>query len=368
MRTFAYLKRSLVFKTVKTLYMNVIASRSIRIGYLAAAVLVALTAFLHAQPAYRLIEIGPLPKASITLPHAINDSGKVVGLCSNASPGSSFTEAFVYDDGKTEPLGYLSGYKLSRALGINNSDQIVGVAENETGSEAFIYDKGKMIGLGFVPGNTSSGAQGINSAGQVVGFSFTMGKNDYQGVLWKSDAMSPLGFLPGGNRSRAMALNDSGAIVGDSNAAITAPSNACVWIDGKPTALSCLESGSYAQAIAINNRGQILGNYVGGKSGVFLCSGRTAVLIGVLPGYAESEASSINDAEQIVGSCSNAHGESKAFLYHNRKLYDLAALVVNMKDAGFHGLNSAIAINKTGQIVGVGTKDSGVGAFLLTPF
>src|SRR5690348_14115242 len=77
-------------------------------------------------------------------------------------------------------LGTLGGTS-SRALDVNNNNQVVGVAKLASGADrAFLFkdvngdgvaNAGEMVNLGVLTGNTSSSAWSINDSGVAVGTS-----------------------------------------------------------------------------------------------------------------------------------------------------------------------------------------------------
>ena len=98
------------------------------------------------------------------------------------------------------------GGGTSDALGLNDSDQVVGYY----GSEAFLYSDGTLTNLGTLGGNVAV-AQSINDSGQIVGYSNT---SSYQtdAFLYSNGTMTDLGNL--GGTSIANRINNSGQVVG----------------------------------------------------------------------------------------------------------------------------------------------------------
>jgi probable HAF family extracellular repeat protein len=111
--------------------------------------------------------LGPLGalSASGSVPHAINNSGQIVG---------GHGHAFLYSNGIMNDLGTLGG-GLSTAYGINSNGLIVGQA-NGAGPGlgipyAFLYSNGTMTnlaGIKLADGGYLNNATGINDAGQIV--------------------------------------------------------------------------------------------------------------------------------------------------------------------------------------------------------
>jgi probable HAF family extracellular repeat protein len=87
--------------------------------------------------------------------------------------------------------------------------------------------------------------------------------------------------------------------------------------------------------------------------------------LGVVAGFVSSFGYGINASAEIVGAASNGV-TSHAFLDYQGRMVDLNSLVGNL---GGWTLESAVAINDSGSIVGYGTLNGGTAneAFLLTP-
>src|SRR6266436_6184579 len=133
------------------------------------------------------------------------------------------------------------------------------------------------------------------------------------------------------------------------------------------TDLGSLPFGHAVWPQGINNSGQITGLALacGGGTHAFLYSNGSMTDLGTLPGTFFSYGWAINDFGQVTGtSYYTASGDSHAFLYSGGAMKDLNALIPS--GSGWV-LNSAVAINRYGQIAGYGQLNGAGRIFLLTP-
>lgn len=106
--------------------------------------------------------------------YGINDAGQVIG--DYHFDGPYFTHAFLYSDGVMTDLGTLDGDPASYVSGINNVGQVVGNSYNWATDiqKPFFYNKGVMINLNTLLSPDSdwklTSAMGINESGQIIGF------------------------------------------------------------------------------------------------------------------------------------------------------------------------------------------------------
>jgi probable HAF family extracellular repeat protein len=216
-------------------------------------------------------------------------------------------------------LGTLGG-RTSVALGINKTDQVVGIASlNDFVNHAFLYD-GTMHDLGTLEGMTNSQANVINNKGQIVGESSDPNTipTNFRAFFY-DDEFHDLGTL-GGSTSLATAINDKGVVVGYFQ--IPSGETHAFLYDGSMHDLGSFDDGR-TLAYAINKRGQVVGQWI----------------------------------------IQNRQG---AFLYQEGTLYDLKVLLDSSGDE-WTQLMEAAGINDSGQIVGSGAKADGVHAFRLDP-
>ena len=112
-----------------------------------------------------------------------------------------------------------------------------------------------------------------------------------------------------------------------------------------------------SQADSINDSGQIVGisDNVAGIYRGFLYSNGTMQDLGCLPNFGSSEAIDINASGQVVGMLGDWTTNPytlHAFIDENGQMEDLNTLTTNL---GGWVLQTAEAINDSGQIVGYGT-------------
>lgn len=317
---------------------------------------------------YSITNLGTLPGSKDSAAFDINDSGQIVGRSYDTLDGGYDERGFLYSNGQIMDLGTLSGMKHISVTAINNSGQVVGEAygalnrKEDIGSPAILYSNGQITNLGIYSGGTSSYAFDINDSGQTVGSSNSWDvfdeSNDERAVLYNNGQMRDLGLLPGATSSTATGINNSGQIVGDSGG------RAFLYSGCQMRNLGTLYGMPYSAATAINNLGQVIGHSFGtmkvGGYGhhFFLYSDGQLTDLGI-SGGGYTHLNDINDFGQIVG-----ESIDKAFLYSNGQMLNLNDLV--RKDSGWI-LNSALAINDRGQIVGAGLYEGQGRAFLLDP-
>ncbi len=308
---------------------------------------------------------------------AINAGGEVSGW-GESSLGSLYPASCSGNVQTVIPAGMIPG-SSGNALGINTSGQIVG----EIANQAFLYSGGTTSAIDPFSTSGFSNAYGINDSGQIVGNYGTMGGGSdaylYSGGVF-TDLNTLTGFAsPGIGTSYAYAINDNGQIVGQS-AGDAAYGAGFAYLDSGGVITPITPSASCtggSTATAINSTGQVVGSYrvCGSDTGVthaFLYSGGDTTDLGVLgDAGASSFANGINDSGEVVGYSEfipgddrNNSGDFDAFLYSNGVMIDLTSLLP--ANSGFTRLLDAVAINNSGQIIGVGlTTTGGTDSFLL---
>lgn len=112
---------------------------------------------------------------------AINDAGVVAGYSTIDGTGER-THAFLYRDGVMSDLGTTAGLDHAEAYGINNAGQVVGYAwgaGSPLDERAFLYADGQMIDLNTLVDPASgwriARAMDINNEGQIAALAFKDG-------------------------------------------------------------------------------------------------------------------------------------------------------------------------------------------------
>ncbi len=346
---------------------------------------------------YTATDLGSLTGLSGSNNHAnlatgINNNGQVVGYVKNSS---GYTDAFfVYsmNGGSMSLLTALPGTNsYNPATGINNAGLIVGASSGTPGDAFFATTGGSATDLYSDFGlttNNGSMANGINASGAVVGY-FYDSKYNGHAFLYSggtvTDLTSSLSKSASANvqaivSSEATGINDSGEVVGYGNTSTgywhdyaflyTGGTNGTAVGLGVPTGYS---STAYSAANAININGDVVGyvsyNNANSKdTHAFLYSGGTMTDLGTFSGLTggTSAALGINESGQIVGDASNTVGGAPdAFLYTDGQMEDLT----DELGSPLAGWTSTVAtgINDAGDIVGYGTCNGAIQAFLLTP-
>ncbi len=346
------------------------------------AVLGTATAALHACPPEYEYEMacappcGPFQSGATGLD--INEAGDIVGFATGLCYGE---RAFIWKAG-TPNIQFLpmpAGTTSSRAYGINNKGQIVGVfvnPANPEGSGGFIIDNGVFFDMGTLPGGNWSEAYDVNDDGVAVGWwgNNVVGPSPLA-MMWSGLSMTDLTPALGQPSSEASAINNTGAITGFVSAEnYLYDGRAFVW-DGERLIVLPPAPGAYTSyGTAINDLGQIVGYGTAecnpparfcSESRGFLWDGSEMISLGSLPGYVRTFPADVNHAQQIVGRLVGQFTEA-AFLWKDGQIYKLDDLV-----PGFDGINigsgSARAINNAGEIAASVTSAAGSCTVRLTP-
>jgi uncharacterized membrane protein len=160
----------------------------------------------------------------------------------------------------------------------------------------------------------------INDFGQIVG---TVGDGGGRhGVLWRDGVAYDLGMPTHAHAcprmpTHATGINNRGQVSGDESFSEQVYDTAMVWTSPTPTRLAAGSS-----AAAINDAGQVAGttynygsDHTGGAERAMRWDGTTAHMLNSPAGNTATEATSINNAGQVVGMATNiATGMTQPFL------------------------------------------------------
>jgi probable HAF family extracellular repeat protein len=284
-----------------------------------------------------LTDLGPLPGKVTTNAVAINERGHITGF-SNCDPLTPLdcARAFLWRRGEMTDLGTLGGFD-SRAHGLNNRSQVVGVSSNascpfldfDECNRAFLWEDGDMIDLGTLGGREAV-AFDINDRGQIIGISLApraipneFNEFDQHAFLWQDGVMIDLGRV--GEVSTPAGINARGQIIINAFVPLCpCPERAFLWDDGTRTDLGSL-GGPATAAFAINRHGQVVGtsDTASGERHAFLWQNGIMIDLGTLGG-GFSEAFDINSRGQVIGVSTNAAGEFRPFLWQDGVMTDLS--------------------------------------------
>ena len=229
----------------------------------------------------------------------------------NIYPGGEYT---LFD------LGTLGG-DSSAALGVNDLGQVVGWARDADGkTNAFLWQNGSMESLGFLPGGSNSTATAINNKGEITGHS-TLSNGYYHAFLFVSNSLTDLGTL-GGRQSWARRINEQTEITGSSQLLSNNPTSSdpesFLWRSNQFTHIPPFHNYYSCDGNGINEEGFVCGitflwatndrwwAYVfHDDNGNGLCDSGEMKLLGTLGVQysfgSYSGANAINDLGQVVG-------------------------------------------------------------------
>jgi probable HAF family extracellular repeat protein len=362
-----------------------------------------LAALATAQtPRYTVTDLGTLGGTSSDA-YGINYAGRVAGA---ASLPNGNTHAFLSGPGDTMfDLGTLGGPN-SEASGPNASYALAILAETAK-KDPFGNDfcgfgtnliclpaiwNGTMTPLPTLGGNNGQ-ALAINNQGQVIGLAENGTKDstcpppqvlDFNAVLWGPNPgqVQELPPLHGDTVGFAFGVNNYGQVVGTSGTCANTPllpfnygPHAVLWQNGSPTAFANLGGTMLGVGVGINDLGEVVGGsdlpseipgfpFVQVHCTLYSQAGPED--LGTVGTDFSSLPTAINNNGQVIGASCDNMGNCRAFLWQNKAMMDLNALIP---------ANSPLylvfpeAINDSGEIVGLAlqTSTGETHAFVATP-
>jgi len=309
-------------------------------------------------------DLGLLPGGTMASARAINNTGKIVGIATDAS----FAIKRVIWDVNGAVLGELPNYdpaSTAEPASINDADFVAGTENiSSTLREAVYWSKGVTgyTALGLTPLNQGSWAQttarAISPSGWIAGSSKDGATGVVMAVLWNGNtapmslgvAGEAFGVGDAGGAPHAVGVFASGAL-----------SRAFLWRGGKVTDLGAVGGSNVsARASAVSNTGFVAGSSDGGTIPVrwrFDVSnpGSTPALerLPLPTDLALPSPVAVNAGGDVVGSAwTSSFARTRAVLWRNGEAINLGTWP--------GGLNSkAYGVNDAGQIVGEGDVGDG---------
>ncbi|MDR3620719.1 MAG: hypothetical protein P4L85_15310 [Paludisphaera borealis] len=309
----------------------------------------------RAVPMYTIRDLGTLPDKASSIATSINNQGQVVGISYNDADGEVYqsslgprynlsgtgTQSFLYDNGKTTRIDPVGG----PALAINDHGQVVG-GPYASINNAGLYAGGPSAG---VDGGSYSGLAGLYDNGVKRDISIAPYAVNDSGVVVGAVAGGPM------NAELHPAMFRDGQRVDLMSATLRYP-------DLSKTDSPLLPNGT---AIGINNKNDILAVVWSVNTPAIPGVPSTTVVfnpttgewknLSKVPGYEGGQGVALNNLGQIVGT---------DFLYDGSTIRKLTDLIP--PTSGWSGLHPK-DINDSGWIVGQGTIDGKLHAFLMTP-
>ena len=311
------------------------------------------------------VDIGSLLGKS-TLATALNEQGDVVG-CSFVTDFYVHTgarsHAILYRNGTLTDLFPGDGVGSSVATAINEAGQVVGYRlwDANGPGQPFVWQEGGgatiLNPFGVIPIAATGAANAINDSGDIAGGAATatsFGRAFRLPSPWGDETGADLTpFLPSPYFwSTAVALNNSGEVV---------------WIQGKPgyypnswdttdsffsngiavTDLDALVPGRSFEPQAMSDQGQVVGYAVLPVQAYTYSNGSMTPLAPLAPGAA-ARAYGVNAAGDVVGTATDANGDSRAVLWKDDAVLDLNGAISSSLGVI---LTEARAINDRGQVV-----------------
>jgi probable HAF family extracellular repeat protein len=355
-----------------------------------AALVLLLASWAAAQEAaYTVVDLGVLPGSDLPQAHGLNDAGEVVG-----GGGLLDDHAFLWLPrpryglpAGIHDLGTLGGTHAT-AHDIDPFGRIVGFSTtadpNSFIGRPFLWQDGAMTDLGVLPPDPGGVAGAINRHGEVVG----SGGDGFacRPLIWLPEpryglpaGINPLPLTGGLFEGIAFDINDRGEVVGRLAALCDAifidhpylwlPAPAYGLPAGPHDLMPGAPSGTFAVAEAINELGEIVGwsnDSFGTDSEPFLWRDGVFEPLPLPPAIVSATAADINDLGQVVGSGDDGMFPSppRALLWSDGEVHDLNDLIP--PGSGWV-LETAVAINRRGEIAGNGRHDGARRVFLLTP-
>lgn len=263
----------------------------------------------------------------------------------------------------------------SQAFAINEAGLVVGWSAGEDRFwHAVAWEHGELRALPRLPGAYDSKALGVNESGQIIGHAYLEAELPRgpviieHAVLWEGDAYTNLNALMGTYYSYGLAINDHGVVVGEAN------QRGFVWSPGRGYEVVGLPVHDASTNRSVNNDGVVVGDsyfFMDPNDAHVARPGPEGgwVVDNIGPGlFSFGMATDINDAGVIVGDANfNLNGPGHAVIFTGRVVSDDDWGTTPedwYRDLGRLGdlpRSTATAINNRGWVVGLGDpQETGV--------
>ena len=262
----------------------------------------------------------------------IDEDGRVVGWNEARAGISAILWTPATPRGTTGTAGTLPGLggRDTYAIGMNDAEQVAGVATDATTFHAVLWQGGALQVLG--DGGASGSVADDVSDPSAGGTRFVVGHTEgpFRPAVWRvsgSGAVSGPEVLPGHpagvDGGQAIAANSSGLLVGDTESESPATLLPVRWTESgtgwNATPLELLPGTSRGQALGVSEGGVAVG-FNGASSGcshgvVWAAPDYRATQLQDLAGGSCSWAWSVNEAGQITGNARDARGAQQAVLW-----------------------------------------------------
>jgi hypothetical protein len=196
----------------------------------------------------------PLPLVSGCCEGGINDNGAITGNYSSTTQAGG--GGFILNSALT--TFQVPGSRRTDALGINDSESVVGWFLGPSGTQGYIRSSAGEFSTINVQDSLFTEAAGINNTGDIVGQYADSSAGHSHGFLLQQGAFSDVQY-PGTVDTEANGINDLGDIVGeytDNRSGI----HGFVLSDGVYSTLD-FPGAAYTDALGINVNGSIVGLY-----------------------------------------------------------------------------------------------------------
>jgi hypothetical protein len=302
---------------------------------------------------YSVTAIPSLAGYSMT-PEALNAEGQVVGQTFGSSGYGTF-----YFNGVSTTTGPYGGSYTTNAVGITDSSTICGYGT--TAGVPYIYTQTGSHVTNIASYN-SFGVYpyAINNAGEIAGYGVDPVTGNARALLYSSSGYQNLGTVAPETSSYGFALNIEGDVIGI--AAGVGAGKPFIYTGGAMHVIGSVGG----RALGINDSRQVVGDIAGGNGSAFYYdyASNSFTTIAPPPGYTGCYLDGINNAGIAVGGSSTSSTVSAAIVFPGQNMTDINTLID--PSSGWH-INSAVAINVNGQILGQGQLN-GVGqVVILTP-